>query len=108
MIYPGEPPVRNSHELYIGSYTSTMPKLVAGGRISASIADIMRLRVNSEKNPEKYDPVKYDYIDTGDMLAIHPNGMVKVVRDAQMLREMTQKTKIHDGSLVLEDGIMKI
>ena len=95
-----EPTGVKPYEMYEGRNTKRMPELLADGRTPASVADIMERRLNSQ-NPNW----KSLYFDTGDMVAYHPNGNIKVVRDAQLLREITAKTKLENGALVLGDGV---
>jgi hypothetical protein len=95
-----EPTLVKPYEMYEGRNTKRMPELLADGRTPASVADIMERRLNSQ-NPNW----KSLYFDTGDLIAYHPNGNVKVVRDAQLLRELTPKTQVVNGALMLPDGM---
>ena len=94
-----EPTLVKPYEMYEGRNTKRMPELIADGRTPASVADIMERRVNSQNGNWRSL-----YFDTGDLIAYHPNGSVKVVRDSPLLRELTPKTPLVNGALVLADG----
>ena len=94
-----EPTLVKPYEMYEGRNTKRMPELLADGRTPASVADIMERRVNSQNGNWRSL-----YFDTGDLIAYHPNGSVKVVRDSPLLRELTPKTPLVNGALVLADG----
>ena len=95
-----EPTLRKPYETFEGRITERMPQLIADGRVPASVSDIMERRLNS-KNPNW----KSLYFDTGDMIAYHPDGKFKVVRDAQLLRELSSQSELVNGALRLADGV---
>ncbi len=84
-----EPTLRKPYESFEGRNIDQMPLLIADGRVPASVADVMERRLNS-KNPNW----KSSYFDTGDMIVYHPDGKFKVVRDTQLLREISPQTKL--------------
>ena len=96
-------------------YIDQMPALIAEGRVPMSVSDLMqRRREVSEKDQRtgiyKFsDAVRsawndYDF-DTGDAVAYHPDGNIKIVLDAQPLREINPKSKLNNGALALPDGM---
>ena len=99
--------VENYKEFY-GRNVDQMPLLIAEGRTPMSVAGLMdkRLEVMALEDG-KDDAFRAswvdNYFDTGDAILYHPNGNIKVVRDAQALREMTLKSKRAQGALVLAD-----
>ncbi len=89
----------DSYRYYRGKLLEKMPLLIAEGRIPVSVADVLERRLHSE-NPLW----KKKKIDTGDMFVYHPDGKIKVVLDAQLLRELTPQTRFCNGAILLEDG----
>ena len=77
-----------------------MPALIADKRVPLSVAGLMERRLNSG-NIEWRD----NYFDCGDAIAYHPDGGVKIVLDAKLLREMTASSKLKNGALILADGV---
>jgi hypothetical protein len=51
--------------IYTGSNVRQMPKLIADGRVPASVSQIMQRRLNL-RNDEEYDFFMNNYFDTGD------------------------------------------
>ena len=95
-----EPLLRTPFETFYGRNIDQMPLLVADGREPVSVSEILERRINS-KNPAW----KSNYSGTGDMIAYHPDGRVKVVLDAKQLRELTPETTLVDGALPLTSGV---
>ena len=91
---------------FYGKTIEQMPELITEGRTPLSAQCLMKRRVDVVKgdNVELRDSWMYNYFDTGDAIAYHPNGKIKVVLDAQPLRELNAKSKLSNGALVLEDG----
>ena len=109
---PNEP-VDHYKEFY-GRSTEQMPMLIADGRVPMSVNGLMQRNLEvSEKDASgmyKFsDPVRSawmdNYFDTGDAIALHPNGNIKVVLDAQPLREMNSRSQLSNCALVLPDGM---
>jgi len=79
--------------------TTQMPKLIADGRVPINVPYVMRRRLNPELN----DWID-NYFDTGDGIAYAADGRVKIVFDAQPLREISEKSELTGGALKLADG----
>ena len=109
---PNEP-VAHYKEFH-GRSTEQMAMLIADGRVPMSVNGVMQrnLKVLEKDASGMYkfsDPVRSawmdNYFDTGDAIALHPNGNIKVVLDAQPLREMNSRSQLSDCALVLPDGM---
>lgn len=104
-IYNQEPPARQKYRVFrnegqsIITYAQQMPLLIADKRVPITVAQVIEQRLNSQ------NPDWKKYFSTGDMIASHPNGNIKLVRDAQILREITPKTSLDDGTIMLADGV---
>ena len=84
-----------------------MPALIAEGRVPMSVAGLMdrRLEVRDAKySPEVRAAWHDSYFDTGDGILYHPDGKIKIVPDAQVMREINSESKLSDGALVLPAG----
>src|SRR3989338_10838835 len=81
---------------FYGKTIEQMPELITEGRTHLSAQCLMKRRVDVVKgdNVELRDSWMYNYFDTGDAIAYHPNGKIKVVLDAQPLRELNAKSKL--------------
>lgn len=86
-------------------YRKLMPQVIGDTRIPLSVSGVMQPRVCAV-NAE--DAVKSAWMDnyfyTGDGIAYHPDGKVKLVLDSQHLRNLKPDTALRDGALPLEDG----
>lgn len=94
---------------YHGKATEEMPRLIADGRIPISVAGVMlrRLEVLADHFSEE---VRRNWLgnifDTGDGVAYHVDGRVKIVPNAPPLRNIDPfNCKLVGGVLVLEDGV---
>ena len=95
------------YKKFYGRNTEQMPLLVKDGRVPMSTAGLMdrRLEVRDDKFSNEVRSEWHDnYFDTGDGILYHPDGKIKVVPDAQVLREIDSKSKLSNGALVLEAG----
>ncbi|MBI2106093.1 hypothetical protein HYT56_04625 [Candidatus Woesearchaeota archaeon] len=85
--------------------TYQMPKLIAEGRTPMSASDLMKRRLDVRNASEAVrNSWLYNYFDTIDGIAYHPNGRAKVVLDAQPLRELTPSNRLKNGALILPSG----
>ncbi len=85
-----------------------MPLLRKDGRVPLSVAGLMRHRLDvleSRVAPEVRDAWWNNCFDTGDAPAYDTHGKVKVVLDAEPLRQISSQSKLFNGALVLEDGV---
>ena len=81
-----------------------MPKLVAEGRVPMNASQLMQRRLDYRNGPAEVKTAWMDnYFDTGDAIAYHPDGRVKIVLDSQTLRDMTPETQRVGGALLLTE-----
>src|SRR3989344_1889824 len=95
------------YQEFYGANTAQMPLLAKSGRVPMSVAGLMdrRLEVKDAKySPEVRAAWHDNYFDTGDGILYHPDGKIKVVPDAQVMRGINSESKLSDGALVLLAG----
>jgi len=93
----------NKYQEFYGRNLDQMPLLISSGRTLMSFAQVMRRRLEA---PEEVRGLwRQNYFDTGDASARNPNGKLKVVYDAQQLRDINPESKLSVGALVLENGV---
>jgi hypothetical protein len=93
---------REAYQEFYGRNVDQMPKLIADGRVPMSAAGLMQKRLDVRNSNDKVKSAWMDnYFDTGDAVAYHPDGRVKIVYDAQILREMTPDTPRNNGALII-------
>jgi len=99
-------PVPETYKAFEGRNIDTMPELIKEGRTPLSAQGLMerRLQVLSGSDAVK-DSWWNIYFGTGDGIAYHPDGRIKVVTDAELLRGINPKSRLNNGGLVLEDGV---
>ena len=90
---------------FYGMNVDQMPVLIADNRVPLSVNGLMnrRLEVVKSDNTELAVTWLNNYFDTGDAIVYHPDGRIKVVNDAQALREITPESNRVNGALVLTD-----
>lgn len=82
--------------VFQGSIYRQMPNMYGAGLIPMAVADFMQTTLGSLGG----------IVDTGDAVAQYPNGKVKIVRDSQLIRELSQESTLDKtGALVLEPGV---
>ncbi len=78
-----------------------MPQLIKTGLIPMGVSDVMRARLEAIKScPEQKDFWLNNFFDTIDGVAYH-SGKVKVVCDAQPLKDIQPDTELSYGALIL-------
>ena len=95
------------YQEFYGPNTAQMPLLIKSGRVPMSAAGLMdrRLEVRDAKySPEVRAAWHDNYFETGDGILYHPDGKIKVVPDAQVMRGINSQSKLSDGALVLPAG----
>lgn len=95
------------YQEFYGRNIEQMPLLIKSGRVPMSVAGLMdrRLEVRDPKfSPEVREAWHDNYFDTGDGILYHPDGKIKVVPYAQVLREINPRSRLIDGALVLLAG----
>jgi len=86
-----------------------MPALIAEGRVPMNTAQLMQIRLYFRNGPDAVKTAWLDnYFDTGDGVAYHPDGRIKIVLDSQTLREMTPQSQRNGGALILSEDIYNL
>ncbi len=94
------------YKKFYGRNIEQMPKLIAEGRIPMSVSQLMKRRLDVRNSEKEVKSSWLDnYFDTGDAIAYHPNGNMKIVLDSEILRQLNPESKLKNGVLVLEDGV---
>ncbi len=92
------------HTEFYGTNRGQMPLLVKAGLVPMTVAQLMQQRV-AVLGDEALKATWFDnYFDTGDGVAYKDNK-VKIVLDAQPLREMNARSELSNGALILPDGL---
>jgi hypothetical protein len=98
--------IREAYQEFYGRNVEQMPKLIADGRVPMSVSGLMQRRLDVRNSDAKVKSAYVDnYFDTGDGVAYHPDGRVKIVLDSQTLREMTPDTQRVGGALLLTEDV---
>jgi len=93
---------RKAYQEFYGRNVVQMPKLIADGRVPMNVAQLMQKRLDVRNSDAKVKSAYMNnYFDTGDAVVYHPDGRIKIVLDSQILREMTLKSPINNGALIL-------
>jgi hypothetical protein len=91
---------------FYGPNHAQMATLVEEGRVSLSIAGLMRVRLDALKGSS--EDVKNawwnNYFDTGDGILYRPDGDIKVVLSDPIFRNMTAERPPYNGALILGDS----
>ena len=83
-----------------------MQELIAKGMTPLSVSGLMQRRLQAQYGSESVrNSLMNNYHDTGDGIAYHPDGRIKIVPDASPLREMNPESRLVNGALVLPDGM---
>ncbi len=97
---------REAYQEFYGRNVEQMPKLIADGRVPMNVAQLMQRRLDVRNSDAKVKESYMDnYFDTGDAIAYHPDGRVKVVLDSQTLRDITPETQRAGGALLLTENV---
>lgn len=91
------------HTEFYGTNKRQMPLLVKAGLVPMTVAQLMQRRVAVLGNEALKVTWFGNYFDTGDAVA-YKDDKVKVVLDAQPLREMNAQSELSNGALILPDG----
>lgn len=94
-------------EEFYGRIIDLMPELKKESMVPLSVADLMQKRLESlTKSQELNDYWWTNYFYTGDAVILHPDGRVKIVFDAEPMRELNPKSELGSnlGELILPDG----
>jgi len=82
---------REPYKVFCGSRLDQMRRLIADDRVPMNTAQLMQRRLDVGNSGD--DRLKSTYMDsligTGDIIAYHPDGRVKIVLDSQALRNRT-------------------
>ncbi len=100
----------DNHKEFYGKTTEQMPLLIAEGRSPLSAAGLMRkrLEVLASGVPDDIKLVWWDnYFDTGDGAVRNSDGRLKIVSDAQYLRQLSPETVLVDRAVPFSDDVYK-
>ena len=98
-----------AYKEFYGRNVKQMPKLITEGRVPMNVSQLMQRRLDVRNGPEDVKTAWMDnYFDTGDAVAYHPDGRVKIILDSQTLREMTPKTQRVGGALLLTEDVYNV
>jgi hypothetical protein len=93
-------------EYFEGRNVDKMQELIAKGMTPLSVSGLMQRRLQAQYGSESVrNSLMNNYHDTGDGIAYHPDGRIKIVPDANPLREMNPESRLVNGALVLPDGM---
>ena len=99
-------PTREAYREFYGRNTEQMPKLISDGRVPMNVAQLMQKRLDVRNSDADIKSSYLDnYFDTGDAVIYHPDGRVKIVLDSQTLRDITPKSELRSGALVLTEDV---
>ena len=93
---------------FYGTNIVQMPLLVKDGRVPMSVAGLIDRRlevIDAKFLPEIRAAWHNNDFETGDAVLYNPNGKVKIVTDAQVLRGINSASELSDGALVLQPGV---
>jgi len=91
-----------TYKEFFGHYHEQMPQLLRDGRKPMTTADIMRRRLEVAESDAQLRSAWLDnYFDTSDAVLYHPDGNIKIVRDAQPLVTINTQSDIRAGALVI-------
>ena len=97
---------REAYREFYGRSVEQMPKLIADGRVPMNVAQLMQRRLDVRNSDADVKTFYMDNcFDTGDAVAYHPDGRIKIILDSQTLREMTPDTQRVDGALLLTEDV---
>jgi hypothetical protein len=75
-------------KLFYGSYLKQMPILLSERRVPMSISQVMQMGLNTKNTLDK-DFWTSLICDTGDAIAYHPDGRIKIILDSIHLRKFS-------------------
>jgi len=100
------------YKKFNGKYIEQMPKLIAEGRTPLSASELMRRRLKVLTASQKVRAFWIEhYVDTGDAVAYHPDGRLKIVLDSEHLRCLNSETElaklVDGGGCIIEAVALK-
>jgi hypothetical protein len=93
----------HEYHVFCGNLAETLPRMLVNGFEPMSVAQMMGRRLKTDKF--HWDAFTYT---TGDAVIYHPDGRMKIVRDAKPLREVSEESNFEfdwPHRLVLNDGV---
>lgn len=92
---------------YKGPYNEQMELLTIDGASPFSILDLLKKRINTNKDKIARDFWWCNNLNSADGVAYHRNGVIKIVLDALPLMGITSRSRLYDGGLVLPNGMFE-
>jgi hypothetical protein len=99
------PADKREYHVFYGNLAVTIPRSLALGYKPISVTQMMKCRLKID-NPHSHWNL-FSYI-TGDAVVYHPDGRMKIIRDAKPFREVNRKSEFEDEwphRIVLGDGV---
>jgi len=97
---------RDVYKEFRGKNVEQMPLLIAVGRVPMNVAQLMQRRLEVRNAEADLKRAWMDnHFSTGDGVAYHPDGRVKIVLDSQTLRDMTPNTPRDNGALIFGEDV---
>ncbi len=98
-------PIRETYKGFYGKDTEEMPLIKADGRIPMNTSQLMQRRlelVNGPAGPRDF--YTSTPLSTGDAIAYHPSGRVKIILNSKSIMDMTPEApRIGGDLLIIED-----
>jgi hypothetical protein len=94
-------------KMFYGKYIEQMPRLLSEGRVPMSISQVMQKRLAAEGTSMEEFWLTDNLFDTGDGIAYHPDGRIKIVLDSKHLRKASfveEAINKIGGSILSEHG----
>jgi len=100
--------LNNAEQIYqefYGRNIDQMPALIKQGFLPIPVAQLMQRRLDVlGKGQDLVDTWWNNYFDTGDAIAYHPDGQVKIDLDSSIARQFNPGSNIVHGKFVLPEG----
>ncbi len=89
------------YKLFSGDARTSIPKMKEEGYKIQSVADVMQNRLSYGR---EFSDWKDNFFDTSDGTVYNTRGDVKIVLDADYIRNIDPSTKLNEGAVVLDNG----
>ncbi len=90
-----------NYKLFSGDARNSIPTMKEEGYKIQSVADVMQNRLSYGR---EFSDWKDNFFDTSDGTVYNTRGDVKIVLDADYIRNINPSTKLNEGAVVLDNG----